>query len=543
MSKKENFPFTAELIGSEILARFSEDIYTPKAIIRELVKNAYDSYFELEHHLESISHDLDVGEREVRVVVVDKDVIISDDGLGLDFAAFTRLISIALTDKRGLDGVSGFRGIGFWSAYTGGDQIVVESTRFGSNKKFTLTLNTKRMRSLQGPNISIGKMMNDPECMNLVSDPARADEHFTKVLVRAESDEARLKSLIAKPDQLRAMLLEGCSCPLTDKTPMHAEVSRFYNINTVRSAKLLFQGQPVTKAIPDGLVDFDTRAIEVTIQNKRQVVAQIWYATNAQNARLETLPGLRLFRDSFPVGTPNLYSDRSLTDSLVEITRRDLLDWHTGEVHLLHDALKPDASGEHVRDSALLVHFREELRKFYEKLIETSYAKQRRKSVRSEYTKFADKVAAIVAKVQAKEPLAEADQLELKEISAIVERDNGYAKQKSPTNSAAGSREMLVREDEVKKKRRQITKLLKDLPTQSGGKTTPAARGAAKKAETKASSEDGRRATTASSEFIARSSVVAAIDDVRDAVLEVLKDETALQKDLLSRINVIAKRL
>ena len=52
MVRQEEFPFTAEQIGSEVLERFSGDIYGPKEIIRELVKNAYDSYFELEKHLE-----------------------------------------------------------------------------------------------------------------------------------------------------------------------------------------------------------------------------------------------------------------------------------------------------------------------------------------------------------------------------------------------------------------------------------------------------------------------------------------------------------
>src|SRR5205085_1383974 len=118
MPRRENFPFTADLIGSEILARFSEDIYTPKAIIRELVKNAYDSYVELLHHLEQIGQDLDVSDHVVHVAVVDNDIIVSDEGLGLDLKSFERLISIALTEKRDLPGVSGFRGIGFWSAYT-----------------------------------------------------------------------------------------------------------------------------------------------------------------------------------------------------------------------------------------------------------------------------------------------------------------------------------------------------------------------------------------------------------------------------------------
>ncbi len=151
MSKAENFRFTADHIGSEILERFSKDIYRPKAIVRELVKNAYDSYFQLEKHLAGVGRSL-TADPVVRVNVADGNIVVSGEGLGLDRAAIELLISIALTDKRDIPGVTGFRGIGFWSAYTGGDTIVVETTRIGVNRQFRLTLNTKRMRQLQGAN-------------------------------------------------------------------------------------------------------------------------------------------------------------------------------------------------------------------------------------------------------------------------------------------------------------------------------------------------------------------------------------------------------
>jgi HSP90 family molecular chaperone len=117
--RKEDFQFSAEHIGSEVLERFSRDIYHPKAVIRELVKNGYDSYFELEQFLDE--NDIDTSEhnpyrRIVDIIVLDQSLIISDYGIGLDRSRIDRLVSIALTDKRKIQGASGFRGIGFWSA-------------------------------------------------------------------------------------------------------------------------------------------------------------------------------------------------------------------------------------------------------------------------------------------------------------------------------------------------------------------------------------------------------------------------------------------
>src|SRR5262245_51676922 len=94
--KKEDFQFTADQIGSEILARFSEDIYGPKAIIREIVKNAYDSYFQLESHLERISQNIEI-EPAVSIDLSGNCLVISDDGLGLEKTDLQRLVSIALT--------------------------------------------------------------------------------------------------------------------------------------------------------------------------------------------------------------------------------------------------------------------------------------------------------------------------------------------------------------------------------------------------------------------------------------------------------------
>ena len=77
----------------------------------------------------TIGEDLEVS-REVRVDVADNAVIVADAGLGMNREDIDKLVSIALTDKREMSGVRGYRGIGFWSANTGGEQVVVDTTKF-----------------------------------------------------------------------------------------------------------------------------------------------------------------------------------------------------------------------------------------------------------------------------------------------------------------------------------------------------------------------------------------------------------------------------
>lgn len=336
MSRKEKFEFTADQIGSEVLARFSEDIYSPKAIVRELAKNAYDSYAQLAHAFPGSGYDdLD---RLVRVDVVGNTVIVSDEGLGIDIPKLKLLISIALTEKRDIEGVTGFRGIGFWSAYTGGDTIVIETTRLGCDRLYRLTLNTRRMRELEGPDISIGAIMNDPKCIELESDSAKKETHFTKVLVRAESEDGRLYRLIHNPDLMKKIILEGCSCRIADSTRHTDQINSFYDAHNIQPAHLFFQGNELFRDIPTNAGEFQTYSVAVDVGNKKRPIAQIWYTTNLANAGLESpFAGIRVFRDGFPIGLSNLYSHRKYEDSLVEITRPDLLVWHIGEVHLLDD--------------------------------------------------------------------------------------------------------------------------------------------------------------------------------------------------------------
>src|SRR5579884_2512384 len=143
----------------------------------------------------------------------------------MDRPDIDKLVSIAVTDKRDMPGVRGYRGIGFWSAYTGGEQIVVETTKLGDDRLYRLTLNTKRMRELQRPDTSIGSIMNDPECVWLESEPTSKEAHGTTVIIVAETQEGRLHPLVNDPEQMRAVLYEGCACRLPDNPtsdPQHA---------------------------------------------------------------------------------------------------------------------------------------------------------------------------------------------------------------------------------------------------------------------------------------------------------------------------------
>jgi hypothetical protein len=541
MAKNENFLFTADHIGSEILERFSKDIYKPKAIVRELVKNGYDSYFQLEKHLAALGRGMTT-DPIVRVNVAGSNIIVADEGLGLDRMGIQLLISIALTDKRDIPGVTGFRGIGFWSAYTGGDTIVVETTKIGVNRQFRLTLNTKRMRQLQGPTTSIGRIMNDPQCVQLESDPAKEEDHYTRIFIHASSSDASLKLLTEDAELMRKTLMEGCSYSIEPGTNLGEKIREVYDAHNIHPGRLFFQNEELLKSIPSGVTDFTVRDLDVQIGNQKVVLAHAWFATNRDNKRLDTpFAGIRVYRDSFPIGRTNIHSDREYPDSNIVVKQGDLLDWHIGEVHLAHDDLRPNASGEDVRDSTLFIPFREKLRELYTKLVEGANVKSRRARLRKDYAEMYDSVLNSSTKVARGEKLSEEAKGTVEAIAERVQRDNAQGRGRLAENASPTSNPVLVRDTEVKEKRKLITRLLEDIGLNT--KPTKQTSGKAKKKPATDGEATPASAPPAASEVVPRSTVLALLDELRDVVMAILHGEPTLQKELIGRINEIAERV
>ena len=552
-TREEPFTFTAEMIGSEILERFSTDIYNPKAIVRELVSNAHDSYAQLEEYLTEVGDELEVVP-EVRVDVADNSIVISDDGLGMNREDLDRLVSIALTDKRDMSGVRGYRGIGFWSAYTGGEQVVVETTKLGDDRLYRLILNTKNMRERQTPNTSIGSIMNDPACVRLESDPSEPEDHGTKVIIIAETPEGRLHPLINDPEMMRSVLLQGCACRIPDSedavqfTPIYKSVAAFTNDIGLKLPRLVFQGEELFKTFPGNLDGYMTEVIEIEAGGSRVELARLWYATNQENKQLEgPTVGIRVMRDGFPIGKPNLASDRKADTigSNIDVTRQDLLGWHVGEVHLLHPELRPDASGEGLPESVLYTIFRERLRGIYNKLIERSYAKQRTKSLCTDYKKDADFLAALLSKARSNGATLTAEEVQrAKTIVNKVENDTSLARGPLAQGTAPSDKKAYVRDEKASRLRRQLAATLKNvvpiLPGDAKQTTTAASR---KKSKPKGGTEP---AATEPEPIVATPDMtvfLSLVDEIRDAVVDVLKDDETLQNELLSRINQIVSSL
>ncbi len=126
-------------VGSQILKQLSEGIYTsPAASLKELISN---------------SHDCDAS--EVRILIDQNKVVVSDNGVGMDWSDFDREFTFISYSTKRIRGsltpkfkrpIIGFLGIGFVSVTELCDKMCIKSGKANSEVFFEATIDFSRFR-------------------------------------------------------------------------------------------------------------------------------------------------------------------------------------------------------------------------------------------------------------------------------------------------------------------------------------------------------------------------------------------------------------
>src|SRR5215217_2322232 len=120
--KPKKLKFSLRDIGSEIVDQLSSDIYSgPGSILRELVKNAYDSYLGVDQdELEDEGIEREIVISRERTSAKKGRLIVADRGVGLTVDELKAFVQISLCTKTSeLDNATGFRGLGSWAVLGG----------------------------------------------------------------------------------------------------------------------------------------------------------------------------------------------------------------------------------------------------------------------------------------------------------------------------------------------------------------------------------------------------------------------------------------
>lgn len=388
----EDIHFGISDVGSEILTRFSDDMYKAESIIRELVKNASDSYYQLEDCCleSSLSLPADYREKKITIGIEGDKIFITDYGIGCDNQDIRKMIKIAVSDKKNICGATGFRGIGFWAGFSAGEKIIVRSTKYKNDQLCILEIDTKKIRLKIDPSVDIGQIMNNKENISLRTESAPKEDHYTEVIIECKEKpgkdvgekENRLYELIHSSQEYQLNFIKStCTQYLPDDHPMIKQLQEFYKRNNIPLYYLSVNGTLLRKDFSHELENLQERSIDIEIHEKSKSitknVANCFYLRSKPTDKLKRkeiksgLSGIRLFKDGYPIGKPNIYSeDMTGYEDLKGLPN---LSHYLGEIHINFEDITADANGEDLTDGQYKREFIKSIRKFYKDIIDDEY--------------------------------------------------------------------------------------------------------------------------------------------------------------------------
>jgi len=389
---RKQLKFTLRDIGSKVIDQLSSDIYSgPVSMIRELAKNAYDSYLPIDpDDLEDAGSSREIFISREREANGTGRLLIADNGVGQTLEELKANVQISISKKpTELENATGFRGLGSWAALGAGSQIIITSSKKGQAKQSRLTVDVRKIYSKIGADTTLDDILNDPQCIRFdeESDYNR-DKHGTVVEIvcdgpTAKVDRYELNRLYPYTDPsdktLQDILIQSCPIPFSSEGGAHEKIYELYEQVGYMPTKISLDGDELEKRLPPELTDFLTEEIKIG----GKVAARIWAASNPKESREITQiddskhllggPGLQLMKLNVPIGAKNIFSDG--------VVRATTVRWYVGEIHVVLPDVLPDASGQGLRAGTARELFIEGLKGFYQTLEEQAEAKSERLSM------------------------------------------------------------------------------------------------------------------------------------------------------------------
>ena len=410
--------YTLKDVGAEFIDQLSSDVYpSPGAIIRELVKNAYDAYLDLLDENPSALTDLSL-DRQVLVRCNRDDkavgrIFVSDYGIGLTFKELKTFLQIGVSPKKIREALQkkikgkklqsgparmGFRGLGTWAMIGGGSKIIITTKKFGTNNQSKLTIDTREVYSNIGAHETLDSILNNKACV--LFEERRDEElpHGTTIEIVCDRPTEKINgyelnklfeytevSDDGDAQALRNLLVQVCPIPYKrDGNRTHAKIHAIYKRCGYHPTAVVLNGTILEREIPPTLTLWKERTI--TINDKP--VALAWTVEHPDQSKTVKVdekyltggPSIQICRLNVPIGEKGLFRP--------QIMKEFVLRRYVGEIQILNTIL-PDASGDNIRSSAQSKLFRERVQDYYKNELETEAAtKSAITGVRSSFEQF-----------------------------------------------------------------------------------------------------------------------------------------------------------
>lgn len=454
-------------VGGRLLANLAKGIYNHQAVLREYVQNACDAYNLL---------DVPPAAPTITITPERHNLVIHDQGVGMDEAEIRAVKKIAVSTKADLEGMTGFRGIGIWAGFQACDELVVITTKRGVKKRFRLVIEFGEILRRVDENINIKELV-DPR-YHIAWEPAAAEDHYTQVTLKgvhkdyaALLDESEVRRIVSNTLPCRVDPAFQHIGALQKVLQNLADYQEFH-INVVgkdgpKEAFRQFPSDPMGE--PEEFVLKGDHGKEL---------ARGWFCRSQKTALRADIGvrgfGLRL--RNFAVGPVNIYSDEDGSRFGVSAATRELrstagLLWFCGEIHVTDDGIVPNTPRDALEINAPARRLIEETRRFYKERLEDARAH----SEFNGYRRSMDEAEKLIARLNGQRPASgSVDEEDVRRLLEKLEEADSRTRGKADGAAKEVLRKLLNR-PLVKKARRTCIQQLRQLRS-DGTPAKPAVR-------------------------------------------------------------------
>ncbi len=359
--------FDHNFIGSNLMEIITSGLYDGNLnCVREYVQNSIDAkakcidvYFENEGN----------------------DLIIKDNGKGMDKDELTHALGIGLSNKSDED--VGWRGIGIWSGVPVCKRIVI-ITKKEKHWKYRIEIDNNIIRSYLGSGTAISDILTNStgeiEEIELGGDESLEKDHYSEI--RLENILNTQRDVFTN-NEIKTYMSHVLPSPLNDKDfSLAAEVNKWLEENKVHfpDIQIKFNGEQIFRPpTKDDL--FFPCVIKKPFKVNGEVVAVGWFVSANKNAKLESQnKGLFFKKKGFTIGTETLVKNLYLGT---------YHEWQYGEIHIISKNIIENAARNNFElNSGLVSEFLDDVGD-YVKTIESVNKYQSDKNIGEKVSKAA----------------------------------------------------------------------------------------------------------------------------------------------------------
>ena len=355
-------------IGKSQMRQYMGELYEDCMVVyREYIQNACDAIED------AVEKGLITDRKKTTIVVTidtfNHNIIIEDKGIGISVENIgPYLVDVASSKKVNR---AGQYGIGRLNGANYCDQIRYETSTFGEPIKSTLIWDVKKAREIcNNPEL-------DPTTEEIIDDVTtlcpqeqeKEEEHYCRVtLVNVNNtelmDEDKVIEYIQQivPVDYCTVFKDNLLKPALERPVNHEFIEKFKNLWIY---KISVNDTPVEKRYSSEEKDFEfgsIRCFSLKDNKTQEEFAWGWYAMNKEAKQMNDLPisFIRARHCNYQIGPSTLLS--GLYQAVIDQS------YFIGEMHLVHEQLKPTASRDGINQNDTKLIFEREVRKFFKEL-------------------------------------------------------------------------------------------------------------------------------------------------------------------------------